>query len=341
MKFQILLAIFYTFIQFVKSDQNDLVACNEGKGKCVPLSNCKREIGSRNVANIVEVTFENDTNTVHECHYLEICCEDEFILDENEGKKSIFNTISKDREDQCVQKCQADKFFEGHKVVKKPHGWKCGKANKNGVGGFKIHNEPDVAQFGEFPWHLALIARLDENKGKYLCGASLINPNVALTAAHCVYNVTLEELIVRAGEWDTVTKNEPFPYVNVDAKHIVIHPDFNSSNMHNDIALIFLKDTLESDVHIDTVCLPPKNFHIDENSECYASGWGVDDFMLSDYFRQNLKKVRLPLVQKVDCQAKLRSTKLGRLFKLHTSFMCAGGARNQDTCIGDGGRSVL
>lgn len=45
-----------------------------------------------------------------------------------------------------------------------------------------------------------------------------------------------------------------------------------------------------------------------------------------------LKKIQLPIVQKVQCQDALRKTRLGNLFKLHESFICAGGEPGVDTC---------
>lgn len=46
------------------------------------------------------------------------------------------------------------------------------------------------------------------SKQVYLCAASLIAPNLALTAAHCVKQK--EQYFVRAGEWDTNTDKERF-----------------------------------------------------------------------------------------------------------------------------------
>ena len=45
-----------------------------------------------------------------------------------------------------------------------------------------------------------------------------------------------------------------------------------------------------------------------------------------------LKKIELPVVQKVNCQEALRKTRLGKHFVLHDSFICAGGEAGKDTC---------
>jgi hypothetical protein len=45
-----------------------------------------------------------------------------------------------------------------------------------------------------------------------------------------------------------------------------------------------------------------------------------------------LKKVDLPVVPQDACLQALRKTRLGPYFKLHESFICAGGVRGKDTC---------
>merc|ERR1739842_95284 len=53
------------------------------------------------------------------------------------------------------------------------------------------------------------------------------------------------------------------------------------------------------------------------------------------------KRIALPTVSKNNCQDRLRSTRLGKHFKLDHSFMCAGGIPGQDTCTGDGGSPLV
>ena len=50
-----------------------------------------------------------------------------------------------------------------------------------------------------------------------------------------------------------------------------------------------------------------------------------------------LKKVEVPLLKNPECQELLRDTRLGPFFELDSSFLCAGGEKNIDTCKGDGG----
>lgn len=60
----------------------------------------------------------------------------------------------------------------------------CGYRHENGVG-FRITSGNNEAQFGEFPWMVAIMSKT-EHGPKYHCGGSLIHLKVVLTAAHCV-----------------------------------------------------------------------------------------------------------------------------------------------------------
>lgn len=63
----------------------------------------------------------------------------------------------------------------------------CGVRNSNGIDFRITGNENDEAEYGEFPWMVALLEKGANQSGRFsFCGASLIAPNVVLTAAHCV-----------------------------------------------------------------------------------------------------------------------------------------------------------
>ncbi|CAG0925054.1 unnamed protein product [Notodromas monacha] len=53
-----------------------------------------------------------------------------------------------------------------------------------------------------------------------------------------------------------------------------------------------------------------------------------------------LKLIEIPTVPKSTCEEKLRDTRLGPRFKLHPSFICAGG-NGIDACKGDGGSPLV
>merc|ERR1739844_285062 len=70
-------------------------------------------------------------------------------------------------------------------------------------------------------------------------------------------------------------------------------------------------------------------------------GWGKDRFGSAGQYQVVLKEIDLPVVSNNQCQERLRSTRLGEKYKLHDSFLCAGGFNGKDTCKGDGGSPLV
>lgn len=181
---------------------------------------------------------------------------------------------------------------------------------------------------------------MDQVLNVYQCGGSLIHPGVVLTAAHCVAGKDPHSLKIRAGEWDTQTKDEIFPHQDRQVVDYVIHEKYYKAGAFNDLALLFLAEDVRIAENVNTVCLPPQDYVFD-GSRCFASGWGKDQFGKEGKYQVILKRVPLPIVPREHCVQKLRTTRLGKHFELHPSFICAGGEKGQDTCKGDGGSPLV
>lgn len=137
---------------------------------------------------------------------------------------------------------------------------------------------------------------------------------------------------IRLGEWDASGTNEPIPSEEFLISRISIHPNFNSNNLQNNVAILKMatRVSLATRSTIGTVCLPTVPF---VNQRCYVAGWGKNDFGPTGAFQAILREVDVPLVTNADCQTALRGTRLGSGFLLNNaSFICAGGEAGKDAC---------
>jgi len=249
---------------------------------------------------------------------------------------------------------------EPEKLLYQPQ---CGRRNQEGLG-VRINNNKDgEAQFGEWPHMCAIVSReIIEIEGAYgsvteeeiltfVGGASLIAPGVAMTGAIKVDKFVDKatgamksdaRLVVRCGEWDTQTESEPLKHQDRNVTVIIMHPEFVAKNVYNNIALVLFDAPFELANHVDTICLPKYQENFDDRRKCFVKGWGVDKFGEEGVYQVVMKEVDVPMVPHGECQTNLRNTpRLPRQFRLHKSFLCAGGEEGKDACRGDGGGPLV
>ncbi|XP_017779063.1 PREDICTED: tryptase beta-2-like [Nicrophorus vespilloides] len=218
---------------------------------------------------------------------------------------------------------------------------KCGL--QKGAMGYRITGSGNVPYFGELPWSTVLFEKKDTERIVYKCGGSLIHHRAVITAAHCVDSVTDgQQWTIRVGEWNMKSRDELLPHQDRSVSEIVIHEHYRRSSLRNDIALLILDHPVEITENVGFICLPPPAAPplTTNDVRCIASGWGTDAFQMGKH-SSILKKVELPIVPRDVCLRSLRSTRLGKLYHLHRSFICAGGEHNQDACTGDGGSPLV
>ncbi|XP_037793604.1 phenoloxidase-activating factor 2-like [Penaeus monodon] len=195
------------------------------------------------------------------------------------------------------------------------------------------------ALFGELPWMTMVL----NGRGSYVAGGALISSEWVLTAAHRIRNQ--RNLIVRLGELDFSKPQDSPQYTHRDVliDNIIVHPQFNSQTLANDVALLHLSRPVNTAIapHIGAVCLPSQG-QIFQGRKCVVSGWGGDPNIPGNAFQNLLRVVEVPMVDPFACQQRLGTARLGANFTLdQTSFVCAGGVEGNDACTGDGGSPLV
>lgn len=100
------------------------------------------------------------------------------------------------------------------------------------------------AQEGAAPFMASLEIYWDDENADFICGATILNNEWILTAAHCVnlYPKEFYEIVAGQHDKDNPSGNEQFRNIS----NIFIHPYFTGRNFPaNDIALLKLSEPLD------------------------------------------------------------------------------------------------
>merc|ERR1712121_192409 len=122
------------------------------------------------------------------------------------------------------------------------------------------------AEEHEWPWQVALF--IDD---AWFCGGSLINENYVLTAAHCADGASYFDIM--AGAHNVRAASEPHR-VEITSYNGWTHPQWNTQDLSNDLALIELPSPIDFNDYIKPSCLPSTGDTADEDELVTCTGWG-------------------------------------------------------------------
>lgn len=126
----------------------------------------------------------------------------------------------------------------------------------------KIADFPYVAYLG-----IECVEKDAEEVESWVCGASIVNQNILLTAGHCLFGCTESSLIVVYVGHENILEG-----TMVTAHSFIIHEYYTHTWLTNDIGLVRLKAPLVFSESISRVAIlkdPP----YDEESK--LAGWGL------------------------------------------------------------------
>jgi len=219
----------------------------------------------------------------------------------------------------------------------------CGKRFGDALLG-RGHHGKDLdsdTEYGEYPWHVGILATVDGDTD-YVCGGALLDGRHILTAAHCIKSFYPHELLVRVGDWDVNTEMEVYSHMDIAISDVFIHERFFAGSLHNDIAVLRLARKLPWDdlPQVSPICLPhPQESYTGQ--KCWVTGWGKDAFHSGGKLQARLQEVDVPVIGHKKCERILKREGVGKRFQLHPGWLCAGGESGKDACSGDGGGPLV
>jgi trypsin len=169
------------------------------------------------------------------------------------------------------------------------------------------------ATAGAYPWMVSL-----GSGGRHFCGASLIAPDVVLTAAHCIGSRTITVRVLGGGLTSSGSED-------IAVKAQIKHPNYNSATSGHDMAILLLSKSSS---------IPPVDF--DKGTEDWAGissrviGWGT--LSSGGGSPTNLQQVDVPVRTNDECDS------LSYPGKITDTMVCAGIPEGGiDSCQGDSG----
>ncbi|KAF7206780.1 enteropeptidase isoform X1 [Nothobranchius furzeri] len=183
---------------------------------------------------------------------------------------------------------------------------------------------------GAWPWMASLHWR-----GRHVCGASLIDNDWLLTAAHCVYGKNIDLL-----SWSAVlglhaqSDRNSADVQTRQVDRIIINKHYNRRTKQADIAMMHLQQPVNFTQWVQSVCLPADDQNITTGRKCSIAGWGreTEGGSLPDI----LQEAQVPLVAQELCQELLPE------YTITSSMLCAGYLEGGvDSCQGDSGGPLM
>lgn len=195
------------------------------------------------------------------------------------------------------------------------------------------------AKPGEFPF-LVSLRELDDNGFEHVCGASILNENWIVTAAHCIdfpSSPRHYEILVGLHKLSQETAATVKKY---KISKIAIHKGYKDDDTyHNDIALLRTAKPIDitgSGGYINGVCLPKTK--ADPSGFATVIGWGHT--REDGYNSDTLKKVTVPIVDREICNEIYDPEETDESFELPESMICAG-KKGKDACQNDSGGPLI
>ncbi|KAF7391973.1 hypothetical protein HZH68_011516 [Vespula germanica] len=148
-----------------------------------------------------------------------------------------------------------------------------------------------VASINDYPYQLSIYFGRN-----YVCGASIIAPRWAITAANCLNFKTPEMVNLRAGSNDTQSGGRVYK-----VSKFVIHPKYNRSSSEYDVALLNLTTPFVYGKAVRSIPIIQAYKNVAVGSPAVITGWGWVSNS-APAFSYTLRKLVLPILDPLLCR---------------------------------------
>jgi secreted trypsin-like serine protease len=206
-----------------------------------------------------------------------------------------------------------------------------------------------VSKEGQFPWQAALYSSVDKS---FLCGGSLLNERVVLTAAHCITDIygkmlPKEDYLVAVGKYyrkygDPQDSNHSQTSLIQDM-FVPDEYEGDTQNLLADIAVIVTIRTFKLSVRVQPVCVDwTRNYesavlNSNQTKKGFVSGWGYT--RETSHLSNVLRQLRVPSIPNKKCKKDIPED-----YKKYVTYdkLCAGYLKNgSSVCSGDSGGGLV